>query len=709
MSGQLFSSDWHLIADTVFTIKSHAQFSRHENLGKIDYIVRNSVSGETFRLSKEAYDFIVCVDGIRSVDKIWGDLLEASVNEVPTQNEIVSLLSALFRSGLIGSESMPNFEAMREYEKKLNQDTLLKKLKAPLSIKVPLIDPNRFLDKTEHWATIFTSKPFVIAYVLLVLTGLIQGLVYFDEFGQQTSDYLFSLESFAAIFLLYPVIKTIHEFGHAYAIKRWGGEVHEMGVMLLVFFPVPYVDASASATFQNKWQRILVSSAGMLVEIGIAAIAIHIWAIADEGVIKAIAYNAVIIAGISTILFNGNPLLRFDGYYVLSDYWEEPNLGQRSNKQLGWLLKKWVFRVPDAEGLDRTLAQNVKLASYSILSFMYRVWIAIFIATFVAQEYFFIGVIFGLMSLYMALIKPSYSLIKKIRNDGQLTLIRKRFYATLLLGGGLPLLAFILWPANNTLYAQGLVTGDAGVEVRAEVDGRLLSWRHNPGLVKTDGLLYQLDNELIEHRNKVIEKELISAESEVDISLLDPVEQRRVQANYALVQERAAFYNDSSRKLIRTAMHEAHWVPAHNINRGQLVRRGDLLGWLYTPDQLAIVTIIPEEFSDDLIKGRALVKPYSFESESKHAEIQVISVTPTLTIDYPQLTLSGGGEIATRQNREGRDEAAIPYLAIKLSNPFEQSYLNERVMLQLPLKDASMGKQLWEYVYRNFIRWTSGI
>ena len=105
------------------------------------------------------------------------------------------------------------------------------------------------------------------------------------------------------------MLKALHELGHGYAVKAFGGAVHELGVMFLVFAPVPYVDASAASEFRSKWRRALVGAAGMIVEVFIAALALYVWLAVEEGFVRALAYNVMLIAGISTVLFNGNPLL----------------------------------------------------------------------------------------------------------------------------------------------------------------------------------------------------------------------------------------------------------------------------------------------------------------------------------------------------------------------------------------------------------------
>src|SRR5258706_426570 len=146
------------------------------------------------------------------------------------------------------------------------------------------------------------------------------------------------------------LIKLIHELGHAFSCRRFGGEVHELGIMFLVFVPAPYVDASSAWSLPSKWQRVFVGAGGMIFELFVAAICAFIWKYTDPTtLVSKLAYNAMFIATVTTILFNANPLLRYDGYYILSDLLEIPNLRQQSMENSMSLIKRHVFRVKRAE------------------------------------------------------------------------------------------------------------------------------------------------------------------------------------------------------------------------------------------------------------------------------------------------------------------------------------------------------------------------
>jgi putative peptide zinc metalloprotease protein len=190
------------------------------------------------------------------------------------------------------------------------------------------------------------------------------------------------------IAVLYPFVKALHELGHGYAVKKWGGEVREMGIMLLVLMPMPYVDASSSLAFRSKWQRAFVSGAGIMVELGLAALALIVWVNVEDGITRAIMFNVMLIGGISTLIFNGNPLLRFDGYYVLCDIIEIPNLATRANRYFISLIQRWLLDIEVREREAVSVAERAWFIAYAMAAFVYRLFIMVTIALFVATKFF---------------------------------------------------------------------------------------------------------------------------------------------------------------------------------------------------------------------------------------------------------------------------------------------------------------------------------
>src|SRR5262249_35067705 len=172
---------------------------------------------------------------------------------------------------------------------------------------------------------------------------------HWPELTNNLSDRVLAVDNLLVLYLAFPVIKMLHELGHATATKAGGGEVHDLGIMVLVLLPVPDGGAAASAVFKAKYRRAMVGAAGIAVELFIAALAFYLWLLVEPGLLRATLFNVMLIASVSTVLFNGNPLLRYDAYYILADLIEMPNLAGRSTRYWGYLIERYILGVREAE------------------------------------------------------------------------------------------------------------------------------------------------------------------------------------------------------------------------------------------------------------------------------------------------------------------------------------------------------------------------
>ncbi len=188
------------------------------------------------------------------------------------------------------------------------------------------------------------------------------------------------------LWLAYPLIKVLHELAHAFAVKVFGGEVHEVGLTLLMLTPVPYVNASASIAFAQKRQRIAVAAAGIAVEVVLATAALGLWMALEPGLIKDIAFAVVLIGGVSTLLVNGNPLLRFDGYHMLCDALELPHLAQRSQRYWLYLLKRGLLGVQGTRFDGHARGALPWLLAHAPLSWLYRAALLTLLSVWLATQ-----------------------------------------------------------------------------------------------------------------------------------------------------------------------------------------------------------------------------------------------------------------------------------------------------------------------------------
>ena len=229
------------------------------------------------------------------------------------------------------------------------------------------------------------------------------------------SDRMLEVDNLLLLALVFPLIKALHELGHATATRAGGGEVHDMGVMLLVLMPVPYVDASAASVLRSRWKRALVGAAGMLVELFVAALAFYVWRAAEPGLVRALCFNVMLVAGVSTLVFNGNPLLRYDAYYVLADLIEMPNLAQRATRYWGYLAERWLLRNRDALDPAETAGERAWFVGYGFTSTLYRLFVTVAIALFIGSRFFFFGVVLAAWAVAMMAVVPLVRALAQVR------------------------------------------------------------------------------------------------------------------------------------------------------------------------------------------------------------------------------------------------------------------------------------------------------
>ncbi|HWN39356.1 MAG TPA: hypothetical protein VNP02_12715, partial [Gammaproteobacteria bacterium] len=371
MSEPLHSAHWYRVATLRPSLRAHLHLVRQAYRGEPWYVMHDPASGRNWRFSAAAERVIRLMDGRRSVEEIWA-LCAQSGLELPSQDEIVRLLAELHQADALAVDVDPDVGELLSRGRDHRARDQRRRFGNPLAIRVRLLDPDAFLSRTVSFVRPLFGPWGAAVWLATVGFGLLLAALHWQELGASVADLVFSPRSLLLACIIYVPIKAVHELAHAYAVKLRGGEVHELGVNWLLLAPVPYVDASAAAAFPAKRARMLVSAAGILAEVLLASVAMIVWTIVEPGVVRAVAYQVMLIAGISTVLFNGNPLLRYDGYYFLSDLLEIPNLGSRANAQLGYQFRRWVLGLRGATSVAATRAEASWLAGYAVASFLYR-------------------------------------------------------------------------------------------------------------------------------------------------------------------------------------------------------------------------------------------------------------------------------------------------------------------------------------------------
>lgn len=652
MARSLFSPSWHSVAELRPRLVPQARIYRHLYRGQVWYVVQDQTGGRYHRLSPAAHALVLEMDGTRTVQSLWESANTSGSGDACTQSEMVDLLVQLHAADLLQADTSPDSVVLFERYKKKRRATLMQWLMNPMSVKLPLVDPDAFLARwAPHVAWCF-SRTGAAIWLAVALPAMVLAAQHWQELTNNLSDQVLSSGNLVVMLLVFPVIKLLHELGHGFATRVWGGAVHEMGVMFLVFAPVPYVNASSSAAFPSKLQRAIVAAAGMLVELFVASLAMYVWVLAEPGVARAIAFNVMVVAGVSTLVVNGNPLLRYDGYYILSDLIEMPNLAQRGQKFLAYLWDRHVFGVLDMELSHETSAEKRWLIFYTPLAWCYRVFVTVSIILFVAGEFFIFGVLIASWGVVTLLGMPLWKAYRHVTRSPVLQ--RRRAQAiriSLGIFAGVMFLAFVV-PAPLHTSAQGVVWLPDESMLRAREGGFFVRWLVQPGeRIRKGTSLFLLEDRALASEAEVARAKVAEAEAKYrSEQFSDPV--KAAVSRDQLEQERIILRKTEERaeKLVGHAETDGVLVASQSQDMpGRYFKKGELIAYVLEKNALIARVVVPQN-DIDLVRTRYHLAAFRFADwivQSHDAGMVRQAVGGVDELPTAALGIQGGGEIPT--------------------------------------------------------------
>jgi putative peptide zinc metalloprotease protein len=650
MTESLFSGAWYRVADLKPRIRSHAKIHRHQYRGETWYVLQDLASGRVHRFSPASYLVLGLMDGGRTIQQIWDTALAGLGDDAPTQDEMIQLLGQLHSADILQCDVAPDIAELFQRHERQQRSKLIGQLLSPLWWRFPLLDPERLLGRLLPWARPFFGVGGAFLWASVVGVALVLVGVYWADLTSNFLDRVLSARNLVVLWLLLPALKALHEVGHGLATKAFGGEVHDMGVMLLVVSPLPYVDASSASAFPSKWQRIVVGAAGMLVELFLAALALFVWLAAEPGVLRTVAYNTILVAGISTVLFNANPLLRYDGYYMLSDFLEIPNLYTRSRSYLAYLCERYLFGHQEAETPPASRSERTWFVVYAVSAFAYRLLVIAGIAFFLLYKFFYLGVAATVALVAAWIGVPTWKAIGFVLRNPRLHRVRGRALGVSLGLAGL-LVAFVgFLPVPSRTAAEGVVWVPEEALVRAGASGFVERMVARPGSrVRPGDVLLECADPSLLARVQVLAARLREFRARYDEQrAADRVKAAQFQEEIRYVEEDLARARAEQGALtVRSQVEGTFVLPAAADLPGRFVRRGELLGYTVSLERITVRAVIPQT-SADLVQQRTIgveVRLSERIGETVPATVRREVPGASERLPSPALGLGGGGRV----------------------------------------------------------------
>ncbi|NLW04075.1 MAG: hypothetical protein GX029_02440 [Pseudomonadaceae bacterium] len=665
-----FSEGWYQVAQLkvalIPTTKIHKQLYR----GLVWYVLQDACSGKFFRVPEIVYRFISHLTVNKTLEQVWQEFITAYPEEAPGQEEVIQVLSQLHHSNLLFYRSESDYGAILERKNKQTRQEHLTKLMAFMYLRIPIWNPEALLTTFARVLFPLFSKTALVVWLIVIGLGVETVLSNWGEVRQQGQGFL-SPDNLVLLYLGLFGLKFIHELGHAIAIKYFGGQVHTLGLMFIVLTPLPYVDATQTWSLRSRRQRAIVSFAGMYFELFIAALAALLWAQTAPGVVNSLAYNLMIIGSVSSLLFNGNPLLKFDAYYLLSDLTDLPNLYKKGSDQWLYYFNRFLLGTHKAESPSVTTYERLWYTFYGAASLFYRLIIVLVITLYAADLWIGLGVAMLTVSLGMWVVLPLWKLLRFLSSNANLHKNRRRAWLT---SGGvfISLVAVIsLAPFPYYIKAPGVVQASNSSQLFTPSGGYLISAVTEQGLaVKKGATLAQFSNPDLNHQYDLVEQQIIEVNWRLRQSLdSDQASQVALTRQQTALKEQLDELSSRLKELTIIAPFNGIWMPAQlHSKTATFFSQSDELGTLYDLSSLRFSAVVTQEqaahlFDSQLATHSALRLKGQTQTTLQTNQLQLNPFRQTL-LPSPALGWAAGGPVMAQRDNKGAMVAQEPFFEV---------------------------------------------
>lgn len=640
--------------------------------GQSYYVVKDPISLRYYRFREEELFLLQQFDGHNNLDDIRHEFVEHFRPQRISVGELERFAGQLLQAGVATADTPHVGQRLYERYQQQRWDKVKQLLLNILYVKIPVFDPDRLLGRMLPWTRFLFTIPFFILACGFALSALLLVLVNWQTFLSKLPTYhdFFTWRNLLYFWLTLGVVKILHEFGHGLSCKAFGGEVHEMGILLLVLTPALYCNVTDAWMLPSKWHRVVIGAAGMYVELMISATCTFVWWYTEPGLVNTLALSIMFICSVSTVIFNGNPLLRFDGYYILADLIEIPNLRERSNKYLGNLMGKLFL---DAEVIQDPYMPSERhwfFPVYAVAAYVYRWVVTIGILWFLYNflKPYKLGMISAMLATGAAVtmvVVPVYKIVGFLRGRWRSLKVRMSRLIWMTAATSALLAASMLIPFPMRVDAPMILQPRDAATVFVQVPGMLVRQNVKDGdIVAPGAILAQLDDPELrkEHGRAMLDYERFQRSVLAYRAMEDPGKVREAQLRAEAAQARLHHIgNELDKLLLRAPANKGGMVfsPPKPQEMGTTLKAGKVFCEIGNPADLEAYVVIDHADTSLVKKGeRVWLKLAGHVGDILEGKIERVSAQE---IDSLPETLSNkkGGEVATTTDETRKIERPI--------------------------------------------------
>lgn len=706
--------------------------------GRDYWLIKDPLTLKYFRFEQEEFAILESLDGIASSEEVRERFEQRFAPQRINATELQTLLANLHRSHLVIADAAGQGDQLLARHHERARKAWLGTLGNLLAIRFRGVDPDRLLTWLAGCGWLF-SVPAALCAAALVLSALALLAAEFDVFRARLPGFqaFFAVRNWLLLAVTLAVTKVLHEFGHGLACKRFGGECHEMGVMLLVGTPCLYCNVTDAWMIPSKWRRAAIGAAGMYVELILAAICTFVWWFSQPGLVNHLCLNVMFVSSVSTLLFNGNPLMRFDGYYILSDLLEIPNLRQKATAVIQRKLGSWILGLGESRDPFLPVRGRWLFALYAVASSIYGWLVSFSIFWFlyrVLQPYglAIVGQLLGVMMIVSLVVVPLVRLARFLLQPARAQQMNKTRAAVALAIIAAAVVGGLSIPLPHYIACSLEVQTRGATSVYVDVPGQVKLVHLAAGFVEAGQTLVELDD--IDAR---LAEQRLAGQRDQLAARVDSIRQRahtdddallelaHAEQSLAAIEIQLARRREELAKLtIRAPIaglltppptrpaeqgprtHLAAWSgrPLDACNVGAHLEASTLIGRIAQPGQFEAILAVPQEEIDFVAAGQR-VELFLAQLPGQRLEGEIDHIaTEELKAVSARLSTRGGGNLATRTSADGLEQpiGVVYQASVPLDDASSRILLGGTGHAKIHAGYEPLGARLWRSLCRTF-------